>query len=333
MRSFGVAAAVIALLAASAVGTSALLTGCSADTASRAAASTAAAVSPKSSKRGAKKPVTTPSSKGSATSTAPPVPAPTPVADPAYDQAVAVLMYHHILPVPNNSIAITPAAFDAQMDYLRLHRFHPVSIAQLEAFVLTGKRLPDKPVLITFDDGRMNQITYGVPILRRHGFTATFFVVKKWVVGASHSFMHAAQLKELIADGFDVQSHTTNHAQIHPAQPKATGQLESYASMRSRYWGATYGMRVWMRQILGGPPVIALAYPGGRYNADAEQLAREAGYHLAFTTDSGYVRYGAKGQTPWTLPRWNTGAKGTTMATFAAIVNGAARAEGAATGH
>jgi len=48
---------------------------------------------------------------------------------------------------------------------------------------------------------------------------------------------------------------------------------------------------------------------------------RESGYDLAFTTDDGYITY--KGQSPYALPRWNTGARGTTLATFASILSGA----------
>jgi peptidoglycan/xylan/chitin deacetylase (PgdA/CDA1 family) len=247
---------------------------------------------------------------------------PAEVPDPAADQAVPVLMYHHIMPDPSNSIAISPATFDAQMSYLHGHGWHPISMAQLRAFVQTGKRLPSKPVLITFDDDRKNQLTYGVPILKKYGFTATFFVPKKWVAGPSPSFMHVSQLKQLIADGYDVESHTADHALIHPAKSRSTGIMESYASMKARYWEPVHGMRVWMDSTLGAP-ATALAYPGGMYNDDAIRLVRDAGYDLAFTTDDGYVTY--KGQSPYALPRWNTGARGTTLARFVSILDRAER--------
>lgn len=250
--------------------------------------------------------------------------APVPVADPARDQAVPVLMYHHVMPNPNNFIAISPATFDAQMKYLHDHGFHPVSIAQLDEFVYTGKRLPEKPVLITFDDGRMNQYTYAVPILQKYGFTATFFVIEKWVVTTSPTVMHEQELKQLAADGFDVESHTANHVQIHPAASKTTGQMETYAKFKSRYWPAVYDVRTWMQDTLGVPEVTALAYPGGRYNPQAEALVQDAGYKLAFTTTGGYITY--KGQNPFALPRFNPGARGTTLSQFAAIVNGASKA-------
>jgi peptidoglycan/xylan/chitin deacetylase (PgdA/CDA1 family) len=235
---------------------------------------------------------------------------------PAIDQRVPVLMYHHIMPVPSNSIAISPSAFDAQMGYLHDHGWHAVSMAQVQAFVLTGERLPSKPVLITFDDGRMNQFTYGVPILKKYGFTATFFVVRSWAGSSDPSFMHVAQLEALVADGFDVESHTTDHHLL-------TRRGQDYATMKARLWAATNGMRMWMDTTLGGAPVTAIAYPGGIYDAYSARLAQEAGYLLAFTVDPGYVTY--RGQSPYLLPRWNTGARGTTLGTFISIVNGTER--------
>jgi peptidoglycan/xylan/chitin deacetylase (PgdA/CDA1 family) len=247
------------------------------------------------------------------------------VAHPALNQAVPVLMYHHILPVPSNMIAISPSTFDAQMRYLHDNGYHAISMQQMQDFVLTGKRLPDKPVLITFDDGRMNQLTYGVPILKKYGFTATFFVVKKWVASSSSSFMHAAQIRQLAADGYDIESHTTNHMMLYRFHSKSTGKYETYASMKTRMWESTNGMRTWMADKLGISPVIALAYPGGGFDTYTWKLVQEAGYLLAFTTNDGYVRY--KGQNQYDLPRFNTGARGTTQAHFVAVMRGAQRSK------
>ncbi len=223
-------------------------------------------------------------------------------------------MYHHIMPAPDNTIAISPTQFDEQMRYLHDNGWHAISMAQMQSFVLTGARLPAKPVLITFDDGRMNQLTYGVPILRRYGFTATFFIVKKWAESADPSFMHVPELKGLVADGFDVESHTANHWVLNRKHG------ESYGTLKARTWDATYGMRVWMGSVLGAK-ATALAYPGGFFDDFSVRLAQEAGYELAFTTLPGYVMYDH--QSRYALPRRNTGARGTTLSQFVSVLEGA----------
>ena len=308
--------AVVALVVVGAFGARWALTR-SAEKPAAAALQTAVAAEPTSGVKAKPAAAQTPSSSASSSVAS----APAEVANPARDQAVPVLMYHHILPKPSNFIAISPATFDAQMKYLHDNGWHAISIAQLQAFVETGKRLPSKPVLITFDDGRMNQITYGVPILKKYGFTATFFVVQKWINSSSVYFMHAPQLKQLQADGYDLESHTTNHMMMYRFHSKSTGKYEPLASMKARMWTPTNGMRVWMDSSFSGQPVTALAYPGGGNDSFTWQIVQDAGYHLAFTTDTGYITY--KGSNALALPRWNTGARGTTMATFTSIMKGA----------
>ncbi len=234
---------------------------------------------------------------------------------PTTGQTVPVLMYHHIMPVPNNRIAISPAEFDAQMRYLQQNGWHAISMAQMRAFVLTGKALPSRSVLITFDDGRLNQYTYAVPILRQYGFTATFFVVEKWVDSIDPSFMHVGELKRLSARGYDIESHTTNHW----VYTRKSG--ETYAALKARGWNAFYGMRTWMTTTLGTRSVPAVAYSGGFFDDFTIRLAQEAGYQVAFTTRPGYVAYGV--QSPYALPRWNAGARGLSLPTFTRIMAGA----------
>ena len=225
-------------------------------------------------------------------------------------EPVVVLMYHHVMPNPNNDIAVSPAMFDRQMKFLHDTGRHPVTIAQLTAFLQMGRPLPEKPVLITFDDDRMNQLTYAVPILKKYGFTATFFVVKKWIDGPSKWFMHVPQLRQLVADGYDVESHTEFHTFI------VSRKGEDYATMKKRLWDETYGMRVWLQDTLH-VPATAIAYPGGVLDRFSPRLVREAGYQLAFTTQPGLVRY--QGQSESLLCRYNTGARGLRFSSFVAI--------------
>jgi peptidoglycan/xylan/chitin deacetylase (PgdA/CDA1 family) len=196
-------------------------------------------------------------------------------------QVVPVLMYHHIMPNPNNSIAITPETFEKQMKWLSDHGYHAVTTAQMDAFETKGTPLPSKPVLITLDDGRSNQLTYGVPIMKKYGFTATFFVVKKWVESSSKSFMHVGDLKQLSAEGFDIQSHTSNHMMMRRVKLKSTGTWESYEQMKARLWYPTDGMRLWLSEVIG-KPVTAVAYPGGGKDQYSPRLMQEAGYTTAY---------------------------------------------------
>jgi peptidoglycan/xylan/chitin deacetylase (PgdA/CDA1 family) len=170
--------------------------------------------------------------------------------------------------------------------------------------------LPSKPVLITFDDGRHNQLDYAVPILKKYGFSATFFVCKKWVTGGTKVFMNADEIRQLVADGYDVESHTNSHTFL------LKSRSEQPEWMYKRLWGETNGMKVWLEKITG-KPVTALAYPGGAYDKYTPGLAKMAGYTTAFTTDSGLNYNG--GQSPYLIRRYNAGAKGLRFATYVTI--------------
>lgn len=236
-------------------------------------------------------------------------------ATPKNRQWVPVLMYHHVMPHPNNNIAVTPEAFEKEMAWLEDNGYHPVSIAQFTAFEQTGAKLPDKPVLITLDDGRMNQLTYAVPILRKHGFTATFFVVKKWVDSSSSSFMHADELRKLADEGFDVESHTADHIMMRRLKTPS-GAWETYEQQKARLWYTTNGMRLWLTEITG-KPVTALAYPGGAYNTFSARLLADAGYTTAFTCDSGLNAY--KDPAPMFVRRYEPGVRDFSWGSWLAI--------------
>jgi hypothetical protein len=96
-------------------------------------------------------------------------------------QAVSALAYHKVAEIPPAAKYrcnyITPARFDAQLRYLRTAGYSSISFRDYLAYRRGDGRLPARAVLITFDDGYKSNLEIAVPILRRRGFSATFFVV------------------------------------------------------------------------------------------------------------------------------------------------------------
>ena len=93
-------------------------------------------------------------------------------------RAVPVLMYHHVSTSPG-MITVTPAHFAAQMDYLASAGYRTIGAAQLSAF-LAGEDVPPKSIVITFDDGYLDNWVHAHPVLERHGLTALCFLVSSW---------------------------------------------------------------------------------------------------------------------------------------------------------
>ena len=90
---------------------------------------------------------------------------------------VPILLYHHITEEPGEGGAVSVETFNEQMTALVEAGYTAVTFADLDAFVSGDGALPDKPILITFDDGYESNYTHAYPILKEHGLKATIFVI------------------------------------------------------------------------------------------------------------------------------------------------------------
>ena len=193
-------------------------------------------------------------------------------AQPGAATIVPILMYHHVrylAPAANRmwrGLTVDPAAFEVQMAYLVEHGYHTISFSDLADYFDRGKSLPDKPVILTFDDGWREQYTTVFPILRRYGLVATFFPPTQWV-GNSSLTLTWAQIEEMSLAGMEFGSHTVNHHIL----PKETPDEVRRQLTQSK---ATLEQHT-------HKPVIALAYPTGAYSPAVVAWVPEAGYRAA----------------------------------------------------
>jgi peptidoglycan/xylan/chitin deacetylase (PgdA/CDA1 family) len=147
---------------------------------------------------------------------------------PTSSTRVPILMYHLVGPYPQRrqwtddygytieyGLTVPPAQFAGEMTYLHDHGYHAVSLTRLADSLLYGLRLPSHPVALTFDDGRESPWTYAVPLLRRYGFTATFFVCSGFVGQTNETTQHLnvqhylswTQVSDLARGGFWLEDH------------------------------------------------------------------------------------------------------------------------------
>ncbi len=188
---------------------------------------------------------------------------------------VPVLNYHKVDNI-NHSLSISPPEFEEQMQYLHDNGYHTITPDQLVAYLKYGSTLPEKPIMLSFDDGYLDNYTNAYPIMKKYGFTATIFVVTN-LVGRDPRFMNWDQAREMQQEGFVFGSHTVNHVVL--------TKLSSEEALNE-----LVDSRLEIEQQLGKPPLY-FAYPTGAYNMQIEDLVRRAGYKAAFT-----IRYGQVGQ-------------------------------------
>lgn len=130
-------------------------------------------------------------------------------------EGVSVLMFHMIGDIPNNAAVETEANLRLQMNYLRDHGYHPITMQELYDYVTKGAALPEKPVCITFDDGYLDSYTIVYPMMKEYGFPWTLFLITD-DVGKPYNRMTWDQLKEM-ADSHTVTiaNHTLSHPKLH----------------------------------------------------------------------------------------------------------------------
>jgi len=187
-------------------------------------------------------------------------------------------MYHRVGPEPHgpaitDRLTVPTPLFAAEMRWLRAAGFHAITQLQLFAALEYGARLPQRPVLITFDDGYRDVLWNAAPVLRRLRMPATAYVITGRTSGPDSSFLTWDELRLLERDGFTIGSHTVHHLEL-TQLPPALALQELVVSRRA------------LERRLGHA-VQWLAYPAGRENAEVVALARRAGYLLAVTTMPG----------------------------------------------
>jgi peptidoglycan/xylan/chitin deacetylase (PgdA/CDA1 family) len=127
-------------------------------------------------------------------------------------QTVPILCYHRF-GTRQSRLNVTPAAFDAQMEYLAKNGYTVVTMKRLARFLEGREALPAKSVAITIDDGYRSTYEIAFPILRKYGFAATVFLYTDFV-GASDA-MTWTQMKEMMASGLvEIQPHSKSHSNL-----------------------------------------------------------------------------------------------------------------------
>jgi peptidoglycan/xylan/chitin deacetylase (PgdA/CDA1 family) len=191
-------------------------------------------------------------------------------------QTVPVLAYHQFAEKSTNSMTVSREAFEAQMQLLKVKGYRVITLQQLVDFVDFRGQVPEKSVVITIDDGWRATYDIAFPILRKYGYPATLFIYTQLITGGGKT-LSWDQVREMAAQGLDVQCHTISHRNL--ALPQAQESADQYLATITRE--ITESART-IEQKLGKRPTM-LAYPYGDTNGLAITLLKRQGYRAALT--------------------------------------------------
>ena len=227
-----------------------------------------------------------------------------PLAETSYTANVPVLMYHHIDEEGNDDVNISSELFEAQMAALAEEGYTAIFPDDLAAYVYEGKSLPDKPVVITFDDGYLSNYEYAWPILEKYGMKATIFVIGSTIGNTEHykdtdypitPHFSYEQGAEMVASGvISIQSHTYDMHQWAPYedsdQPRENIlalEGESEEDYRSLLSADCQKIRQVIQEGMGEERVHVMAYPSGQFDTLSQVTLLENGFDITFTTQVG----------------------------------------------
>lgn len=193
---------------------------------------------------------------------------------------VPILMYHYIRvnPDPHDRVgadlSVTPEDFAQQMQLLAARGFHTISLDELAAAILTGAALPDRPIVLTFDDGYEDFYTSAYPILKEYHLDATSFVITGKV--GWKGYLTWDQMREMQASGLvQFESHTVDHVAM------------SQVSLSQAQYELIASKSALEKQL--DARVDIFCYPSGRYDSQVESFLAQDGYIAGVSTRPGIV--------------------------------------------
>lgn len=215
-------------------------------------------------------------------------------------RTVPVLMYHHVTPA-GGMINVSPGHFEAQLAWLQKKGYQSLSTDQFAAH-LNGQAAPARSVLITFDDGYLDNWLYAFPLLKKYGFKATIFLVTSWNrqgpvrtldqapaafthheceqrIEQGHSddvIMRWSEIEQALASGvLEFHSHTHTHTRWDLA-PDATRKNDHMTRELQQ-------SRETLIQHLGAVSEH-FCWPQGYFDPDYVRIAQQAGFRYLYTT-------------------------------------------------
>jgi len=192
---------------------------------------------------------------------------------------IPILAYHRINDDVEkyNGMAITPAHFRRQMKFLAENNYSPITLDQWYNSVQHNADLPEKPVIITFDDAWKSQYENGLPILSEFNFPATFFVYTA-VVG-NRTTMSWTQLKDLVTRNHTIGCHSATHGKMTKKY-----KFENDTKYAARLSREVEGAKKKLEESIG-TPIRHFCYPYGYYNTNVIAYLRKAQFRTAVTVN------------------------------------------------
>ena len=191
---------------------------------------------------------------------------------------IPILIYHYVGEIRDKKdtvrtgLTVAPYFFEKQMAFLAKNGFTAITPGDLAESFYFGKKLPTKPIVITFDDGYEDFYNNVFPVLKKYNFPAVNFLIGNAI--ESQDYLTERQIKEMLKSGLlEIGAHTLSHLNLVLAK-EAVMEREIISSKR-------------LLEEKFGIPIKYFSYPYGSFNQKIENSVKAAGYQSAVTTTKG----------------------------------------------
>ncbi|MBO5449021.1 MAG: polysaccharide deacetylase family protein [Ruminococcus sp.] len=205
---------------------------------------------------------------------------------------VPIIMYHSILKDESatGEYVVTPMQVEQDFLYLDQHGYTPVFINDLIRYVRYDGELPEKPVVITFDDGSYNNFTYLMPLLEKYDFKASVSVVGEYTVTASesgeepnpaYSYLRLSDINEMRDSGYvEICNHTYAMHSIDGRKGVKRNPGESYEEYRGIFINDIFELQQLLEENCRFRPNV-FTYPFGFHDESSERLVKNCGFEAS----------------------------------------------------
>jgi peptidoglycan/xylan/chitin deacetylase (PgdA/CDA1 family) len=191
------------------------------------------------------------------------------------------ILYYHRVSDERDPLAVSPDAFQRQMDAIAASGQRVVDLYEFDELALAPG---EAAIAITFDDGYRDVLEHGLPVLHEHGFPSTVFVVPGAISAICAFAWYAPGAAPPLA-GWDELREAESAGLVHFEPHTLTHPILTTLSLEDARSEIEESKRAVEREL--GRPARIFCYPGGYYSAREVELVKESGYRAAVTCEFG----------------------------------------------
>lgn len=209
------------------------------------------------------------------------------------DIFLPIIMYHSLLKDPSlqNDYTVSPALFENDLKYLKDNNYNTINVDDLIDYIYNDKALPEKCIMLTFDDGYYNNYYYAFPLLKKYECKAVISPIASMTelytenseVSVNYGHITVDNIKEMVESGFvEIQNHSYDMHRLKPRMGVSKKKGETYDIYKSNIEKDITTAQNYLKDNIGiSPPCFV--YPFGAKSEDTEKIIRELGFKCTLT--------------------------------------------------